>query len=92
MDLAYAKKTLFYKNKPYTVISEFWYDVENDEEFHSPVSRNSSANGTKGKMKKIMPDIQENQLALEEGGGYLQEYRKKHADKEKEKGSKTIKK
>jgi hypothetical protein len=61
-------------------------EVENDEEFHSPVSRNSSANGTKGKMKKIMPDIQENQPALEEGGGYLQEYRKKHADKEKEKG------
>ena len=35
MDLAYAKKTLFYKNKPYTVISEFWYDVENDDEFQT---------------------------------------------------------
>jgi hypothetical protein len=61
-------------------------EVDNDEEYHSPVSRNGSANGTKGKMKKIMPDIQENQPAIEEGGGYLLEYRKKHADKEKEKG------
>jgi hypothetical protein len=62
-------------------------EVDNDEDFSSPVSRHSGASGTKGKMKKIMPDIRENQPAIEEGGGYLLEYRKKHADKEKEKGA-----
>lgn len=61
-------------------------EVDNEEDLQSPVSRNSSVGGNKGKMKKIMPDIQENQPAIEDGGGYLQEYRKKHADKEKEKG------